>query len=141
MANKTITITDLSEVREGDLCTVEIEGRQYMGPAYVGKGDSTILLWGGYLMRYSTGKPNAYVTLISATRIIPSLPTKLGSAIFIHEARGEVCYPPVLAVRNEGGLPPWCMSRRIGLALWLNDADITQWQAATVTAQGAVNGQ
>ena len=138
MSKKTITITDLKDVRDGDICTVVIHGRQYTGPAY---RDGDAILFCDYFLRDRDGRRDAYVTLISATRIIPSLPTERGSTILVHEACDEVCYPPVLAVRNEGGMLPWCMTRRLGLALWLNDADITQWQAATVTAQGAVNGQ
>ena len=44
MSKKTITITDLADVRDGDICTVKIGGRQYTGPAYT-RGDD-ILVWG-----------------------------------------------------------------------------------------------
>ena len=150
MTNKTITITDLSEVREGDLCTVEIGGRQYTGPAYAGEddilswggeGDSTILFWGGYLMRYSTGKPDAYITFLSATRESPSLPTKAGSVILVHEAAGTVCDPPVLAVHDGTDHAPWGVVRQIDGLNYLGDEDITRWQECDVTPRGEVIGR
>ena len=130
------TITDLNEVREGDLCTVEIEGRQYTGPAYAGGGG--ILLWGEYPLRYNNNMSSTYITFISATRTIPALPTELGSVIFIHEALGESFDPPVPAVRNGSDSFSWGVSRRIGFPLWLDDADITQWQECDVTPRGEV---
>ena len=138
---KTITITDLADVRDGDLCTVEIDGRQYTGPAYAGEGDSTILLWGGYLMRYSTGKPDAYVTFISATRETPSLPTERGSTIFIHEAAGTVCDPPVSATHDGDIERPWVPERKIDGRNYLGDEDITRWQECDVTPRGEVIGR
>ena len=45
MADKTITITDLADVRDGDICTVKIEGRQYTGPAYAGESDISSRSW------------------------------------------------------------------------------------------------
>ena len=133
MTNKTITITDLADVRDGDICTVEIGGRQYTGPAYAGVGDSTMLIWGGYLMRSSTGKPGAYVTFISATRETPSLPTEPGSVILIHAAAGTVCDPPVLAVHDGTDHAPWGVARQIDGLNYLSDEDITRWQECDVT--------
>ena len=135
---KTITITDLSEVRAGDLCTVEIEGRQYTGPAYSGVGN--VLKWGGHTLRYN-GVPRPYVTFVSATRESPSLPTELGSAILIHEALGKVCDPPVLATHDGTDLVPWGVARRIGNLDWLHDEHITRWQECDVTPRGEVIGR
>ena len=139
MTNKTITITDLSEVREGYLCTVEIGGRQYTGPAYAGEGD--ILLWGGHALRYSNGEPGILAAFVSATRETPSLPTKAGSLILIHEACGEVCDPPVLAAHDGTALIPWGVVRQVGSFDWLGDKDITRWQECDVTPRGEVIGQ
>ena len=138
---KTITITDLADVRDGDLVTVEIAGRQYTGPAYAGEGDSRFLLWGGYLLRSSTRKPGAYVTFISATRETPSLPTERGSTIFIHEACGEVCDPPVVAVHDGTDRAPWSVALQIDGLTYLSDEDIARWQECDVTPCGEVNGQ
>ena len=141
MTNKTITITDLSEVREGDLCTVEIGGRQYVGLAYAGEDDSRILLWGDYMLRYSSGKPGTYVTFVSATRESPSLPTEAGSVILVHEACGEVCDPPVLAAHDGTALIPWGAVRQIGILDWFSDGEITRWQECDVTPRGEVIGR
>lgn len=138
MTAKTITITDLADVRDGDICTVKIGERQYTGPAYAGEGDSRILLWGGYMLRYSSGKPGIAIALVSATRTIPSLPTERGSAILIHEALGEVCNPPVLAVRDGTNTFPWGATRQIGSLDWLRDEDITRWQEFDATPLGEV---
>ena len=138
MTAKTITITDLADVQDGDMVTVEIAGRQYTGPAYAGEGDSRNLFWGGYLLRYSTGKPDGYVTFVSATRIIPSLPTKAGSVILVHEARGETCDPPVVAVHDGDSVDPWRASQQVGAFFWLSDKDITRWQECDATPRGEV---
>ena len=139
MSKKTITITDLAQVRDGDICTVEIEGRQYTGPAYAGGGDS--LIWGGHALRYSSEEPGILVAFVSATRIIPSLPTKAGSVILVHEACGEVCDPPVVAVHDGDSVDPWKASRQVGAFFWLSDEDITRWQECDVTPRGEVIGR
>ena len=133
---KTITITDLADVQDGDMVTVKIEGRQYTGPAYT-RGDD-ILVWGGRALRYSHGEPYAYLTFVSATREAPTLPTERGSVILIHEADGTVCDPPVLAVHDGTALNPWAVARQIGNLDWLSDGDITRWQECDATPRGEV---
>ena len=141
MSKKTITITDLADVRDGDICTVKIDGRQYTGPAYAGESDSLLLAWGGYILRYSTGKPEAYVTFVSATRETPSLPTKAGSVILVHEACGEVWDPPVLAAHDGADYAPWGVARQIDGLNSLSDEDITRWRECDVTPRGEVIGR
>ena len=136
-----IEITDLADVRDGDICTVKIGGRQYMGPAYAGEGDSLLLAWGGYLLRHSSGEPDAFVVFLSATRESPSLPTKAGSVILVHEACGEVYDPPVLATHDGTDLVPWGVARQIGSFDWLRDEDIARWQECDVTPRGEVIGR
>ena len=136
---KTITITDLAQVRAGDLCTVMIRGRQYVGPAYTYGGDD--LLWGESTLRYSSGKPGTYVTFVSATREAPTLPTERGSVILIHEACGEVYDPPVLAVHDGTDHAPWGVARQIDGLNYLSDEDITRWQECDVTPRGEVIGR
>ena len=131
-----IEITDLADVRDGDICTVKIEGRQYTGPAYTGGGDS--LIWGGYLLRHHGGKPDDVAVFLFATRESPSLPTKAGSVILVHEACGVVCDPPVLAVHDGTELAPWAVARQSGNLDWLRDEDITRWQECDVTPRGKV---
>ena len=138
MSKKTITITNLNEVQDGDMVTVEIAGRQYTGPAYAGAGD--LLVWGGRALRYASGEPGIIV-FISATRRTPSLPTKAGSVILIHEACGTVCVPPVLAVHDGTDHLPWGMVQQRGGFGWLLDEDIARWQECNVTPRGEVNGQ
>ena len=142
MSKKTITITDLADVRDGDICTVKIGGHQYTGPAYAEEGDNSLFLaWGGYLLRCSTGKPDDYVVFLSATRESPILPTERGSAIFIHEALGEVCDPPVQAIHDGDTVYPWIPERAICGTFWLNEDDITRWQECDVTPRGEVIGR
>ena len=40
-----IKITDLAQVRGGDICTVEIDGHPYCGPAYAGRDDVWYAVW------------------------------------------------------------------------------------------------
>ena len=136
---KTITITDLKDVRDGDMVTVKIEGRQYTGPAYT-RGDD-ILVWGGRAMRYSHGEPYAYLTFVSATREAPTLQTEAGSMILVHKADGKVCDPPVLAMHDGTELVPWGVARQSGSLDWLRDEDITRWQECDVTPRGEVVGR
>ena len=136
MSKKTITITDLKDVQDGDMVTVKIEGRQYTGPAYT-RGDD-VLVWGGRALRYSHGEPYAYLTFVSATRETPSLPTKAGSVILVHEACGEVYDPPVLAVHDGTDLVPWGVARQSGNLDWLRDEDIARWQECDVTPRNEV---
>ena len=131
-----IEITDLADVRDGDICTVKIEGRQYTGPAYT-RGDD-ILVWGGRALRYSHGEPYAYLTFVSATRETPSLPTKAGSVILVHKADGKVCDPPVLAMHDGTDHLPWGVARQSGGFDWLRDEDIARWQECDVTPRGEV---
>ena len=138
MSKKTITITDLKDVQDGDMVTVKIEGRQYTGPAYAGESDSHLLVWGGRVLRFSNGVPGAYVTFISASRETPSLPTERGSTIFIHEAAGTVCDPPVLAVHDGTAPNPWAVARQINGINYLSDEDIARWQECDVTPRGEV---
>ena len=135
---KTITITDLADVQDGDMVTVKIGGRQYTGPAYAEEGDSLFLAWGGYLLRDSTGEPDDYVVFLSATRESPSLPTEAGSVILVHEACGEVCDPPVLAVHDGTALNPWAVARQIDGFEWFGDGAITRWQECDAPPRGVV---
>ena len=133
---KTITITDLSEVRGGDICTVEIEGHQYTGPAYAGRDD--LLVWGGRILRYSSGEPGTRTAFVSATRENPSLPTRAGSVILVYKADGKVCDPPVLAMHDGTDHLPWGVVRQSGGFDWLRDEDIARWQECDVTPRGEV---
>lgn len=133
---KTITITDLAQVLDGDICTVEIEGHQYTGPAYAGVCNT--LLWGGHALRYSSGEPGITTAFVSATRETPSLPTRAGSVILVYKADGKVCDPPVVAMHDGDSVGPWNVSRQIGSHGWLRDKDITRWQECDVTPRGEV---
>ena len=130
-----IKITDLAQVRDGDICTVEIDGHPYCGPAYAGRDD--LLVWGGHALRYASGEPGI-LAFVSATRETPSLPTRAGSVILVHEADGEVYDPPVLAMHDGTDLVPWGVARQIGNLDWLRDEDITRWQECDVTPRGEV---
>ena len=136
MSKKTITITDLKDVQDGDMVTVNIEGRQYTGPAYARGGD--LLVWGGHILRYSDGEPGTLAAFVSATREAPTLPTKAGSVILVHKAEGKVCDPPVLAMHDGTDTVPWGATRQIGSLDWLHDEDITRWQECDVTPRGEV---
>lgn len=131
-----IKITDLADVQDGDMVTVEIGGRQYTGPAYARGGG--ILDWGGHALRYSDGEPGTLAAFVSATREAPTLPTKAGSVILVHEALGETCDPPVVAMHDGDSVGPWDVSRQVGSHGWLRDKDITRWQECDVTPRGAV---
>ena len=134
-----IKITDLKDVRDGDMVTVEIGCRTYTGPAYARGGG--ILDWGGHALRYSDGEPGTLAAFVSATREAPTLPTKAGSMILVHKADGKVCDPPVLAMHDGTELVPWGVARQSGSLDWLRDEDITRWQECDVTPRGEVIGQ
>ena len=134
-----IKITDLKDVRDGDMVTVEIGCRPYTCPAYARGGG--ILDWGGHALRYSSGEPGITTALVSATREVPSLPTRAGSVILVHKADGKVCDPPVLAMHDGTDHLPWGVVRQSGGFDWLRDEDITRWQECDVTPRGEVVGR
>lgn len=131
-----IKITDLTDVQDGDMVTVEIGGRQYTGLAYTRGGD--LLVWGGHILRYSDGEPGTLAAFVSATRESPSLPTRAGSVILVHKADGKVCDPPVLAMHDGTDHLPWGVVRQSGGFDWLRDEDIARWQECDVTPRGEV---
>jgi len=65
----TITITDIADLRAGDVATCSYEVHEFTGEVW--EGEHGTLLVGGTLVRYVDGLPNIRITLISATREVP----------------------------------------------------------------------
>ena len=75
----TITITDIADLRAGDIATFSFNDHEFTGKAW--EGEDGGLLVGSTIVRYFDGNPSPYVSLISATRTLPALPIELGSVI------------------------------------------------------------
>ena len=74
----TITITDIADLRAGDIATLSYEGHEFTGEVWANfQGD---LFVGDGVIRYANGLPASSRTLVSATREA-ALPTELGAVI------------------------------------------------------------
>ena len=75
----TITITEVSNLRAGDTATLTYHGHQFTGEVWA--NDDGALFIGPAVVSYFDSTPAVGVTLVSATREVPDLPTKVGSVI------------------------------------------------------------
>ncbi len=69
----TIKISDLADVRAGDIVTVKHQDNTYTGPCQ--ETTSGVLWFIGYALRLSDGRPDSTITFVSAEREIPPAPT------------------------------------------------------------------
>ena len=74
-----ITITDIADLRVGDIATLSFEGHEFTGEVWEGERGSLFI--GLTIVHYRVGDPSPSLTLISATREVPDLPTEMGSVI------------------------------------------------------------
>lgn len=131
----TITITDLADVREGDIVTFEYEGYRYTGPTYGASFDSSVgaLCVTGLILRTVNGLPSSLVTFISATREVVDLPTEPNAVIRDVEVKGHVRIYP-LGRRTAHG---WELFDEDGiLQRSVYPKFITAWTPAEVVVTG-----
>ena len=127
---KTITITDIADLRAGDIATCSCEGHEFTGEVWAGEYGG--LFVGGSLVRYFDGRPNPAVSLVSATREVPDLPNELGSVIANVVTKDGDRYDR--AMLANPGVCPWVATNEDGWD-WLRMDEIVSWDACTVEVQ------
>ena len=111
---KTITITDIADLRAGDIATCSYDGHEFTGEAWPSSTYGPLFV-GASFVRYADGSPNPAVPLISATRALPDLPIELGSVIANVVTRDGCHYDwamPVTGPANSLGSPSRSASTR-----------------------------
>ena len=127
---KTITITNINQLRAGDLATCSYEGHEFTGEVWANAYGG--LLVGGHLVRFFDGLPTSRTTLVSATREVPDLPSKPGSVIANVVTKDGDRYDR--AMLANPGVCPWVATNEDGWD-WLRMDEIVSWDACTVEVQ------
>lgn len=129
----TITITDINQLRAGDVATLSYEGHEFTGE--VRKDDFGTLWVGPVIVRHYNGDPSRSCPLVSATREMPDLPTKLGSVIANVVLAGGYHYSWAMLVDpgDDLGLS-WVVSDADTYS-WAYPDQITSWDACSVEVQ------
>ena len=121
-----ITITDIADLRAGDIATCSHAGHEFTGEVW--EGASGELLVGGTFVRYVGGHPSPTTTLVSATREV-LLPTEPGSVIANVVTKDGDRYDR--AMLANPGVCPWVATNEDGWD-WLRMDEIVSWDACTV---------
>ena len=132
---KTITITDIADLRAGDIATCSYDGHEFTGEAWPSSTYGPLFV-GASFVRYADGSPNPAVPLISATRALPDLPIELGSVIANVVTRDGCHYDwamPVTGPANSLG-PSWVVSSADRYD-WVHPDQIVSWTPCTVEVQ------
>ena len=129
----TITITDINQLRAGDVATLSYEGHEFTGE--VRKDDFGTLWVGPVVVRHYNGDPSSSCTLVSATREVPDLPTQLGSVIANVVTRDGAEYDwAMLADPGDDAGVSWVVASSDGYD-WVRHARIISWTPCTVEVQ------
>ena len=131
----TITITDINQLRAGDVATCSYRGHEFTGEVWAASDDGSVLFAGAACVRVNDGRPSPYVTLISATRDVPDLPTEPGSVIANVVTRYGLHYDWATLARmaNRSGLM-WIVSSA-NWYRWASPDEIISWDPCTVEVQ------
>lgn len=128
------TITDLADVREGDIVTVSVDGRTLLPDVCYNRLSAPGALWVyGHVLRGRDGAPGPRARFVSAERPAPRFPTEPGTPVLIHATTTEAYDPPRLAILDSEGDPSY------GTDEWSYAANVTAWQAVSVKPEGEVH--
>ena len=127
----TITITNLADLRAGDIATLSYEGHEFSGEVWAGAGGELFL--GITIVHYNVGDPLPYLTLISATREVPDLPTEPGSVIANVVTESAERYDLAMLV-GPTNYECWMVVNDKGY-MWLLPEWIVSWDPCTVEVQ------
>jgi len=126
-------ITNLADVRPGDIVTWRHHGHEYTGPCYAGDSDNALSV-AGWLLRSDDRGPGPVAKFVSAERPTPALPTKPGTVILVHEVGSVAQEPPVPAILDGEGDPMGIFPD----GAWVGRHRVSAWQLAEVTPVGEV---
>ena len=129
----TITITEVSNLRAGDTATLTYHGHQFAGEVWA--NDDGALFIGPAVVSYFDSTPAVGVTLVSATREVPDLPTKVGSVIANVVTMDGAEYDwAMLADPGDDAGVSWVVASSDGYD-WVRHARIISWTPCTVEVQ------
>ena len=129
---KTITITDIADLRAGDVATCSYRGHEFTGEVWAASDDGSVLFAGAACVRVNDGRPSPAVSLVSATREVPDLPNELGSVIANVVTKDGDRYDRAMLAKP--GVCPWAATNEDGWD-WLRMDEIVSWDACTVEVQ------
>lgn len=127
----TITITDIADLRAGDVATCSYEGHKFTGELWENAYGE--LFVGAAFVRYADGSPSPTISLVSATREVPDLPTEPGSVIANVVTRDGGHYDWAMLV-DPGEAAFWAATDDQSYA-WLRSGRIVSWTPCTVEVQ------
>ena len=129
----TITITEVADLRAGDIATFRYDGHEFTGE--VRKDDFGTLWVGPVVVRHYNGDPSRSCPLVSATREVPDLPTQLGSVIANVVTRDGAEYDwAMLADPGDDAGVSWVVAFSDGYD-WVRPDQIISWTPCTVEVQ------
>ena len=128
----TITITNINQLRAGDIATLSYEGHEFTGEVWTGAyGELRV---GATFIRFADGRSNSDTHLVSATREVPDLPTELGSVIAnVDTLFGHYDWAMLAGLANGMALS-WIVSSA-NRYRWVRPEEITSWTPCTVEVQ------
>ena len=127
----TITITDIADLRVGDIATLSYKGHEFTGEVWAGTYGE--LFVGGAFARYVDGHPSPVTSLVSATRELPDLPTKLGSVIanVVTEDGDRYDWAMLVDPTDRSGVS-WVGVSSADTYGWAHPDQIVSWDACTI---------
>ena len=129
----TITITDIADLRVGDIATLRYKGHEFTGEVWAGAHGELFL--GLTIVHYSVGYPSPSLTLISATREVPDLPTQLGSVIANVVLVGGYYYDWAMLTDPKDDSGQSWIACTADVYAWVRADLITSWTPCTVEVQ------
>ena len=127
----TITITDIADLRAGDVATCSYKDHKFTGEVWAGAHGELFL--GPVVVRHYNGDPSPYLTRISATREVPDLPTELGSVIANVVRKNGLRYD--WAMLADDSRPRGWVATYDGGYVWIASDEIVSWDLCTVEVQ------
>ena len=130
---KTITITDIADLKVGDIATCSYKGHGFTGEVWEGMYGG--LLVGKAFVCYGDGRPSPGTALVSATREVPDLPNELGSVIANVITRDGYHYDWAMLAGPEDSAELWWAATTSVRYDWVRPDQIASWDACTVEVQ------
>ena len=131
--SKTITITDIADLRVGDIATLSYDGHEFTGEVWVSPYGELIV--GATCARFNSGRPSHVATFVSATREVPDLPTELGSVIANVVLVGGYHYDWAMLTDPKDDSGQSWIACTADVYAWVRADLITSWTPCTVEVQ------
>jgi len=127
----TIEITDVSQVREGDVVTLAYRGHSFTGEAW-NDPDNEGLNVGADAIKWYGRLDRPHAVFIRATREVPDLPTEPGSVIVNATIKGV---SGLTAILDQDGLRRTWLVVGHPISQFASAEDIAAWTPARIVAE------